>query len=318
MGRRLAGKVVSIIAVLLLVTSANYLLIDLLPGDPALVIAGLSGSNDAVRRVRDALELDRPLPVRYAHWVTRAARGDLGQSRRLNGTVAKVLKDRFPRTIQLIVFAELVALALAVPLGLWAGLRAGTRVDRFVSGGAFSALAIPPFVLGLVLVVVFAVRLHWLPSQGYAALGRSPFQHLRYMLLPAVTLGLPIGGIYMRALRADVAGNVLDDHISLARANGLSTYRIVTRHVLRQSSLTMLTQIGITLPWILSFVVLVEKLFNTRGAGELLGDAVTARDFPVVQGTILAFAVLYVFASTLIDAAHGLVDPRIRRHRLTA
>jgi peptide/nickel transport system permease protein len=316
MGRRLAGKVVSIVAVLLLVTSANYLLIDLLPGDPALVIAGMSGNQEAVRQVRKALELDRPLPVRYVHWVTRAAHGDLGRSRRYNATVAKVLKDRFPRTIQLIVLAEIVALAIAVPLGLWAGVRAGTRVDRIITGGAFGALAIPSFVLGLVLVVVFAVHLHWLPSLGYVSLTRSPFQHLRHMIMPAVSLGLPIAGIYLRALRADVANTMLQDHVVLARANGLSTYRIVTRHVLRQSSLTMLTQIGISLPWILSFVVLVEKLFNTFGAGELLGEGVAIRDFGVVQGTILAFAVFYVLASAAIDAAHGLLDPRIRRRRL--
>ena len=315
MGRWLLQRCVSLLAVLLLVTAGSYALIDLLPGDPALAILGFGATPARVAAVDKQLELDKPWPVRYAHWLGKVATGDLGRARRFPGSVTDVLRARLPRTLELLGLAELLALALAVPFGLWAGWRANTRVDRAISFVGFGVMALPPFMLGLLLVFALAVKHHWFPTSGYRPLWSDPWGSLHAMVLPAATLALPLAAIQMRALRADVADVVQRDHVLLARANGLSTWRIVTRHVLRQSALSMLTIVVVTLPWILSFVVVVEKLFNTFGAGELLGEAVTARDFVLIQGTILAFALLYLAVSLLVELAQTMLDPRLRRRR---
>lgn len=298
-------------------TAGSYALIDLLPGDPALAILGFAATDARRDALRDQLNLDDPWPVRYSAWATDVAQGDLGESRRFGAPVSDVLRQRMPHTLQLLAFSQLLALALAVPFGLWAGWRANTRVDRAISSVAFAAMAMPPFMLGLLLVFGFAVRNRWLPSQGYASVFDDPLEALRTMVLPGLTLALPLAAIQLRALRADVVETVQRDHVLLARANGLSPLRILTRHVLRQSSLTMLTIIVVTLPWILSFIVVVEKLFNTFGAGELLGEAVTARDFQLIQGSIVAFALLYLAISLVIEVAQHVLDPRLRRRALT-
>ena len=313
-GGWLVRRLASLVAVLVLVTVGTYALIDLLPGDPALAILGFGATEQRAEALRHQLELDRPWPVRYIHWVDGAVHGDLGQTRRYSPlSVAGVLRLRMPRTLQLLLFTEVLAFGLAVPLGLWAGWRANTRVDRAISSLAFGAVALPPFMLGLLLVLFFAVKNRWLPSSGYRPLFGDPLGALRTTILPTLTLGLPLAGIMLRALRADVAETVQRDHVLLARANGLSPWRILRRHVLRQSSLTMIALVGVTLPWVLSFIVVVEKLFNTFGAGELVGEAVTVRDFSVIQGAILAFAVLYLMVSALVDVAQSLLDPRVRR-----
>lgn len=312
-GGWLLRRLASLLATLVLVTAGSYALIDLLPGDPALAILGLGATESRAAALRQQLELDKPWPVRYVHWVDDVARGDLGTSRRFNGTVAEVLRDKLPRTLQLLVVAEAMALLIAVPLGLWAGWRAHTRVDRAVSSVAFAAMAMPPFLLGLLLVFGFALRVRWFPSSGYRPLFGDPLGALRSMVLPGLTLALPLAAVQLRALRADVVETLQRDHVLLARANGLSPWRILTRHVLRQSSLTMLTVIVVTLPWILSFVVVVEKLFNTFGAGELLSAAVTARDFLMIQGTVVAFALLYLAVVFVVETAQAVLDPRVRR-----
>jgi peptide/nickel transport system permease protein len=312
-GGWLLRRLAALLATLVLVTAGSYALTDLLPGDPALAILGLGATEARAEALRKQFRLDDPWPVRYAVWAGDVAQGDLGTSRRYTGPVSDVLRQRMPRTLQLLVFTELLALAMAVPLGLWAGWRANSRVDRAISSGAFAAMAMPPFMLGLLLIYGLAIRNRWLPTQGYASIFDDPLEALRTMVLPGLTLALPLAAIQLRALRADVVETVQRDHVLLARANGLSPWRILTRHVLRQSSLTMLTIVVVTLPWILSFIVVVEKLFNTFGAGELLGEAVTARDFVLIQGTIVAFALLYLAVSLVIEVVQTALDPRLRR-----
>jgi peptide/nickel transport system permease protein len=302
-----------VVAVLLGVTFLAQAFLDILPGDPAVVIAGMSGSQAAVDRVRKQLELDKPLPQRYLSWLDKALHGDLGRSGRFNGTVVDVLAMRLPRTIQVLVGALLVVLVVSIPLGMWAGYRSGTVVDRAVSAGAVVAIGLPPFALGTLLIMTFAIKLGWLPPLGWKSPVGEPWQGFRHLLLPSLTLGLPLAGLAVRAMRTEVAATVAQGHVLAARANGLGTWRLLTRHVLRQSSLTMLSVIGVNLPWLFSFLVLVEKLFNLFGAGELVTAGIAGREFGLVQGTILAFAVLYVITSLLVDLATHLLDPRRRR-----
>lgn len=227
--------------------------------------------------------------------------------------MSDLLRQRFGRSVQVLIGAQIIAIGMALVLGTWAGWRAGGRLDRIVSAGAFTALAVPPFAMGAVLILLFGVRLRWLPPLGYESVIGSPLQGLRHLLLPCLTLGLPIGAIYTRTLRSDVAAAAGQDHVVLARANGLSTRRILTRHVLRQCSLGMLTQIGLNLPWLFSFLVVVERLFDLFGAGELVQEAVANREFLVLQTTILVFAAIYVVVTLALDALHHVADPRLRR-----
>ena len=220
---------------------------------------------------------------------------------------------RFGRSIQLLIGAQIVALSMALVLGSWAGWKSGSRLDRLISGAAFTGLAIPPFAMGTALILLFGVHLRWLPPLGYESIIGKPWEGFRHLLLPCLTLGLPIGAIYTRTLRTDVAAAVAQDHVVLARANGLSTSRILGRHVLRQCSLGLLTQIGLNLPWMFSFLVVVEKLYNMFGAGELVQEAVTNREFVVLQTTILVFAAVYVVVTLALDALHYVADPRLRR-----
>jgi peptide/nickel transport system permease protein len=307
--RRLALAVVVVLGVSFLAQA----FLELLPGDPAVVIAGMSGSKAAVERVRHELELDEPVPVRWAHWLGRAVTGDLGRSSRFNGPVADVLADRMGRSVELLLGALAVVVVLAVPLGVWAGWRAGRAPDRIVSAGAIAALGIPPFALGSVLVLVVAITLGWLPPLGYRSPIGEPWEGFRHLLLPSITLGLPLAGLAVRALRTDVAATAAQGHVLAARANGLSTPRILLRHVLPQASITMLTVVAVNLPWLFSFLVLVEKLFNLFGAGELVTEGITGREFDLVVATIVAFAALYVCCSLAVDAVATVLDPRRRR-----
>jgi peptide/nickel transport system permease protein len=306
-------RIVAVVAVLLGVTFLSQVFLEVLPGDPAVVIAGMTGSRAAVEAVRKQLELDRPIHERYVRWLGRAVQGDLGRSGRYNGPVLDVLLKRGTRTFQVLVGALAVAVIVAVPFGILAGYRAGGASDRLVSAGAVIAIGIPPFALGNTMILFFALKLGWLPALGYKSPIGEPWEGFRHLLLPSITLGLPLAGLAVRALRTDVAATVAQGHVLTARANGLSTWRILTRHVLRQSSLTMLSVIGVNLPWVFSFLVLVERLFNLAGAGELITQGISGREFALVQGTILAFAVLYVALNLIIDLLTNVIDPRRRR-----
>ena len=317
MWRWFVRRLFSLVAVLLLVTAGTYALIELLPGDPAITMLGLGATPARVEALRQQLHLDRAWPVRYGYWLSDVVQGDFGRSRRYPGTVVETLRARLPRTLQLLAFAEFFSLMLAVPLGVWAGWRAHTKADRAVSTVAFAAMALPPFMIGQLLVYAVAIKFHLFPTFGYKPLLGDPLGALHSTTLPALTLALPLAGIQLRALRASVVETMQRDHVLLARANGLSTWQVLSRHVLRQSSLTMLTIIVVTLPWVLSFIVVVERMFNNFGAGELLSESVTARDFVTIQGTVLAFALLYLVVSLTIEAMQAVLDPRVRRGRPT-
>ena len=315
MRRRIPRKLASLLVVLFLVSLASFSLTNLLPGDPTVAILGPAATPESIVGLRHDLALDDPIPARYARWVGRAVRGDLGRSYRLDEPVTRVIGRTLPVTLELVVLAELVALMIGLPIGVMAARRANQRFDKVASAVSFGALAAPQFAVAIVLLLVFAVRLHWFPAVGFVHLTDSVSQNLRSMVLPALTLGLPLAALYARIVRTDMVVTLQQQHIQLARAMGLPERRVVVRHALRQSSLTLLTVVGLQVGALLGGSLIAERIFALPGMGRLMIERIMARDYTVVQGGVLLIATGYVVVNFVVDLLHSFVDPRIRHER---
>jgi peptide/nickel transport system permease protein len=238
--------------------------------------------------------------------------GNFGRAYNDNEKVTDIIRQRLPVTLELLIGAQLLALAVAVPLALLSAYRAGSRVDRALTATSFGMLSIPDFVIAIVLVFVFAVRAHWLPATGYTHLSDSVTGNLRSVALPTITLAIPLSAVYTRLLRSDLIATLQEEYILMARAEGLPTRRILWRHALRPSSFSLLTVIGINTGALIGGAVIVEYLFALPGMGSRLIDAIGRREYIIVQGLVLVIAVGYVLANFLVDVLYGVLDPRVR------
>ena len=313
--RWLARRLASLVVVLLLVSFLTYALLDLLPGSPANAILGTAATPDAIATVESDLQLDRPLPVRYGIWLGRAARGDLGVSYQTGEIVNTSLRQRLPVSLELLVLAQALAIGLALPLALAAARRPRGVLDRVTSTASFGAIALPQVAFGIILLTVFAVKLRWFPATRFVTFATDPVQNLRALVLPTLTLGLPLAGIYFRVLRTDLAQALASDHATFARSMGLSSRRVLLGRLLRPSSLTLLSVIGLNTAFLLGGAAVIEQVFSVPGLGSFLLNAVLFRDFVKVQGAVLAIAVVYVLANLAVDVLLSALDPRIRLGR---
>jgi len=306
--RRFAGAAV----VLLLVSLMTFAMIWLVPGDPASAFLDASATPEQVARLRVALGLDKPLPLQMADWYGRVLRGDLGQSILLNRSVAAALVERLPVTLSLAGFA----LAFAVIFGVAAGTVAAVNHERWPDQAmmtiALIGLSTPEFWLGLVLVLVFAVQLGWLPTGGFVPIVESPAGWLRTILLPALTIGLVQVGFIARMTRASMLEALGQDFVRTADAKGLSRFDVVVRHGLPNALIPILTVIGIVAGALLGGTVIIEQVFSIPGIGRLIIGAIAARDFPVMQGGLLFLAVIYLVVNLTVDILYAVVDPRVR------
>ncbi|MFC5744614.1 ABC transporter permease [Actinomadura rugatobispora] len=301
-----------LVFVLLAVTVLAFWMITLLPGDPAMQILGYGGDEAALERVRRELGLDDPFWSRYAAWLAGAVTGDLGTSYITSVPVGESLAQRMPVTLELLLLSQVISLGLAVPAGLAAARRPGGPLDRLLSTAAFGLLSTPVFVSGVVLIMLFAVRWPLLPATGHTPFGVSPGGNLRSMLLPAVTLAAGQLAVYARVLRSDLVATLREDYITLARARGLSPRRILWRHALRPSAISLVTVVGLNLGALIGGAVIIETLFGLPGVGRLIVEGILSRDYLVVQGGVLVVAVGYVLVNFAIDVVYGVLDPRIR------
>ncbi|MBE1537823.1 ABC transporter permease [Actinomadura algeriensis] len=298
--------------VLLAVTLLAFWMITLLPGDPATQILGYSGDQAALAAVRRDLGLDAPFWHRYLAWLGGVLTGDLGTSYISSTPVTESLIQRLPVTLELLLISQVISLGLAVPAGVAAARRAGGLLDRTLTTVSFGLLSTPVFVSGVALIMVFAVRWPLLPATGYTPFGADPAGNLRSMLLPAVTLAAGQLAVYARLLRSDLIATLQEDYITLARARGLSPRRILWRHALRPSAISLVTVVGLNLGALIGGAVIIETLFGLPGVGRLIVDSILSRDYLVVQGGVLLVAVGYVLVNFAIDLLYGLLDPRIR------
>lgn len=310
-GRRL----LYLVPVVLAVTALTFLIASLLPGDLAVAMLGDQATQANVAALHKKLGLDLPLWQQYLHWLGGIVTGDLGISHRTGETVMHAIAARLPVTIELIVIAELGGLMIGVPLGILCAVRAGSTFDKGVSGMAFGILSVPPFLLAIVLIFIFALRLGLLPATAYVPLSQDILGNLRSMALPGATLALLEWPALMRVLRSDMVTTLQEDYIVMARAKGLGTRRILLVHALKPSSLTLVTVIGLNIGRLIGGAVVIETIFALPGIGRLIVEAIYTRDFIVLQGTVLFVAVAFVLINFIVDLLYVALDPRIRHGR---
>ena len=310
--RLLLRRVLPAVATLLIVSFLTMMLSSLLPGDPARAIAGPEAEQEDVEAVREDLRLDEPVLQRWGAWVNDALHGDLGRSYRTRQPVMEAITERLPVTLQIGGMAIFIALVVAIPLGTLSAYKAGSAVDRGVTGTSFALLSVPSFLMAILLILVFAETLGWLPATGWTRLTNDPVENLRHAILPALALAIGELAVYTRLLRADMIGTLQQDSITMARAKGLPPSRILFRHALRPSSFSLITVVGLQIGAIISGAVLVETLFAVPGVGRLLVDSILQRDLIMVQGIALVVAASFVLVNLAVDLAYMLLDPRIR------
>lgn len=304
-----------LLTVLLLVSIATFGMLELLPGNLAYTLLGEGAQPADLARVEKELGLDRPLPERFLGWLGNAITGDFGKSYTTGETVWHAISQRLPVSLELMIGAQVLALLIALPLGLWAGYREGSAVDRMISSSAFGVLAVPHFVLGIVLLLVLAVWLRWLPASGFVRFDADPVGNIRAMILPCLTLALVEAPVYLRLLRSDVASTLREEFVVVARAKGLSDWRILLTHALRPSSFSLVTVMGINIGHLIGGAVVIETLFALPGVGRLLIESINTRDLMMVQGVVLFTAASFVLVNLAVDMLYAVLDPRLRHGR---
>jgi peptide/nickel transport system permease protein len=304
------------VGVVLMVTIMLFLLMSFVPGDPITARYGMDGSSlnaEQEAALRKEYGLDQPLPVQYLSWVRALITGDLGDSIQQRRSVTTILKERIPVTLQISGFALLLSVVLAAPLGVIAAVKHNSVWDRLLSGFALAGVAMPAFWLGLLLLILFSVKLSWFPVTGFTRLTTDPLEALRSSFLPALTAAL--GGttaMILRQLRAALIDVMRQDYIRTARAKGVRARAVVVRHGVRNAMLPTVTVIGLATAHLLGGSVVIERVFNIPGMGRLIIDAMNARDYPVVQGVVLVITVFVVAINLVTDLTYAYLDPRIR------
>jgi peptide/nickel transport system permease protein len=306
--RRLAATIPVMGVVALFVFSLLYLS----PGDPAAVIAGDIATADDIARIRAKLGLDQPYFERFGTWLWALAHGDLGTSIFTGLPVTTLIGQRVEPTLALTLCTLLVAVALAVPLGVIAAARAGSFVDRMVMALSVLGFSVPVFVLAYGLVLLFAVGLEWLPVQGYASLSEGLWPFVEHMILPSVALGITYMALITRITRASMLDVLAQDYVRTAHAKGLAPGAVLVRHALKNAAVPIVTIIGIGIALLIGGVVVTETVFAIPGIGRLTVDAILRRDYPIIQGVTLLFSAVYVIVNLLVDLSYTLFDPRIR------
>lgn len=306
--RRLLG----VIPVMLVVGVFVFSLLHLAPGDPAAIIAGDNATAENIARIRANLGLDRPFLVQFLDWGGSVLRGDLGVSMFSGLPVTQLVAQRMEATISLAVSTMTVAVVLAITLGVLAAWRAGTWVDRTVMGVAVTGFSVPVFVVGYLLVYFLSMKLRWFPVQGYRPITDGLWDWARHLMLPSLALGLAYVALIARITRTSMLEVMSEDYMRTARAKGVATLPLLLRHGLKNAAVPIVTVIGIGVALLISGVVITESVFNIPGVGRLVVDAITRRDYPIIQGVMVLFAGVYVLINLVVDIAYCFLDPRIR------
>lgn len=307
--RRVAQAAIVLVGVSILVFS----IIHLVPGDPVRLALGTRFDQATYDALRARSGLDQPLVQQYVTWAGNALTGDLGVSFRSGETVTSLILERLPATVSLALGAIVVALLIALPLGLVSALRPRSGVDYVATVVSQGGISIPDFWLAIMAILVFAASLEWLPSGGYAPLGEGPWEWFRHLILPAVTVGVVSGSVLTRFVRSSAIEALGQDYTRTADAKGLPARLVLRRHVLRNALVPVVTVAGIQLAYLLSGVVVIEVVFSWKGLGLLALDAVKERDYPVLQGAVLLFAVVFLVVNLVVDLLYAAIDPRISR-----
>lgn len=314
MTQYLLRRVAYFVPVILLVTVVIFVITMMLPGDPALAFLGEGNIHDKVayEAMRKELGLDDPLPVQYFKWLGRALQGDFGRSIRTHEPVLEGIAVRLPITLQLTAMALIIALSVAIPVGIISATRPNSKIDTAGTIFAIGGVAIPEFWLGILLIYVFAVWLRWLPPSGYVSPSVGLWPSIQSLLLPAVSLGLALNAVTMRQTRSCLIEVMQNEYIVTARAKGLSENVLVARHALKNALIPVVTIIGLQVGRLFGGTVVVETIFALPGMGRLAADSIFFRDFPMMQGVVLVMAVAVLLCNLITDLLYAYLDPRIR------
>jgi peptide/nickel transport system permease protein len=312
MGAFLLRRAGQSLVTLFLATIVVFFGIRALPGDPALALAGEERDPTALAEVRAQYGLDQPILVQYWRWVTEVAHGNLGESLRTGISVSETILSRVPVTLELALLSLLVAIVFGVGAGVVAAVRRGSWTEWLANLAALLGLSVPSFWLGIMLILVFAIILGWLPASGYVSPLTDPVGNLQRMVLPSLVLGAQFAAILMRQTRSAMLQSLGADYVRTARAKGLSERQVVFGHALRNSLITVLTLLGLRLGLLISGAIITEQVFVIPGFGRLLVEAVFTRDYPIIQGVALVSAAAYIFANLAVDLLYSVANPRIR------
>ena len=306
-------RLISAIPTLFLVTLMVFSLQKLLPGDPITAMAGEERDPAVIAQLREQYHLNDPIPSQYFHWVGNALRGDFGTSLRTQEPVLQLIASKLPVTLELSLLAMIVALIIGITMGVLAAVNKGTWIDNGTNFLALSGISIPHFWLGVLLIMLFSVKLHWLPASGYVPFSEDPLQNLKTMLLPAAVLGTGLSATLMRHTRAAMIAVLKADYIRTARAKGLVPKKVIMKHALRNALVPIITLTTLLFGELLGGAVLSEQVFTIPGFGKMIVDSVFNRDYAVVQGVVMVVAVGFLLMNLLADVLYVLVNPRMRR-----
>lgn len=312
MGRILVRRLAGALPILLIVSLITFAMIHLIPGDPAAAIAGMSATQEQIANIRRDLGLDQPLLSQLWHWYANLLHGDLGRSLLLGQPVLDATMLRLPVTLALSAYALLITLVIGLGSGIIAALRQNTWIDQAAMVVAMLGISLPNFYLGLLMIILFAVDLRWLPTGGYIAFTADPLGWLATSTMPAISLALLLAGLLARITRSTMLEVLRQDYIRTARAKGLSNRQVVMKHALANALIPITTVVGIIVSLLISGSVVTETLFSIPGIGQLLTQAVLNRDYPMVQGGLFITTALLVLVNIAVDVCYALLDPRVR------
>lgn len=314
MARKTIRRLGELVLVLLIVGAGTFALMDLMPGDPAVVVLGEGHTEAEYAAKREEMGLTDPISVRFVDWLASVVTGDFGTSFiPPHHDVAERIAAALPVSVELAVLGMLMALVIAVPLAMWSAYHVGGRVDRLVSAGTFGVLSLPSFLAGMLLITVFVNGMGWFPRAEWSRLSEGIGDNLYHAFLPALTIALVEAAMFTRILRGDLIATLQEDYILASKAKGMPPLHVLVRDALRPSSFSLITLLGISLGRLIGSTVIVEYLFSLPGMGTLIISAADEGDVPTVQGAVLVIALIYVLANALIDLSYGYLDPRIRR-----
>lgn len=311
----LVKRILGLIPVLLVVAVTVFFIIHLTPGDPAAVILGPQATADEVAQLRSAMGLDVPIYQQFIRYFARIMQGDLGNSIFMHKPVLEAFMDNLGPTLSLAIMAQSIAVVISIPLGLLAASRRGTKTDQTIMIFSMLGISLPNFLLALLLVLLFAVKLAWFPVAGFQPLSHGLINHIRYLVLPAVALGSIQAALITRVTRTSMLDVLSANYIKTAYAKGVVQRRVIFKHALRNAFIPILTVIGQSFGQLMAGAVVTETVFNIPGLGQLIVNAITRRDFEVIQGSVLLIAVIYVLINLSVDLLYGLIDPRVRLDR---
>jgi peptide/nickel transport system permease protein len=311
MGRYLLNRLFTTLVVLLGVSIITFGLIRLIPGDPVQIMLGPEVIGDRANEIRELYGLNRPWPIQYLEWLGRAATGNLGTSLRSGLGVTESILEKLPITIELTFFSIIIGFIIGLPLSILAARHRGKFIDGLLTSVALLGISMPGFWLATLLVLFFSLTLRWFPPIGYVPFFENPVENIKDMVLPSISLGLAFGATVMRFTRSSLLEVFGQDYIRTARSKGLNANRVVYRHALKNALIPVLTVTGIQVGRLLGGAVIIEQIFALPGLGRYTFDAISTRDYPVLQGTVLVFTLVFVLVNLLVDILYGLADPRI-------